>query len=217
MEIDNHEELPSTVPLMALRGGILLPRSELQLPILDLRSLSAVSAAMREQRYLGVVQARFSEDELEGEEGLFRCGCLGQVVDIQDKDDEPLMLAIRGVCRFEVKEELPAEQNCRRATVVYEKYKTDLVREADFALDRYRLIAALKRYCKKLHMEPDWHELANISNERLVTMLMMICPFDSHEKQTLLETVSYAAQSRLMTSLIEMGALPLELGSPVYH
>jgi Lon protease-like protein len=53
---------------------------------------------------------------------------------------------------------------------------------------------------------PNARSFREISNERLVTMLMMICPFDSKEKQALLETAAYTKQSELITFLMEMYA-----------
>lgn len=204
MYVENYKDLPTTLPLMPLKGGILVPRSELQLPISDLGHLSSVSSAIREHRYIGVVQSKDEGVEEEEKLPLFHCGCVGQVIDIQENEEDKLILAIRGICRFEIERELPVEQNCRRAVVSYKKYEADIVHEADFSIDRYRLINALKAYCKKLKIKPNWKEISTISNERLITMLMMICPFDSNEKQALLETVSYIAQSQLITSIIEM-------------
>lgn len=213
MNVDTIFDLPTTIPLMPLHCGILLPRAELQMPVTEVGNLSVISSALQSGRYIGVVQARGTSDG-----DLFHSGCVGQVLDVQDNDEEErLILAIRGICRFDIREELPIEQNCRKAVVTYEKYAADIVQEADFPLDRYRLITALKKYCEKLHITPNWKEISNISNERLITMLMMICPFHSEEKQTLLETASYTEQSRLITSMIEMDSFSSDSVSPSYH
>lgn len=210
----NEGELPQVLILLPLKGGILIPRAELQFPVSNLENLSSISEAMKGDRYIGVVQLREDLNEAKPDP-VFRCGCVGRIHDLQENDEGQLMFSVCGICRFEIKQELPAYKACRRVLVSYDKYETDIVHEADFTFDRDRLISALKIYCKKLRIKPNWKELDRTSNERLVTMLMMICPFDAHEKQALLETVGYAAQSKLVTSLIEMDTFAHD--SLMYH
>jgi Lon protease-like protein len=198
---------------MPLQGGILLPRSELQIPFADVSDLSSVLSSSMANGTIGVVQA-----ETRNGDSLFRCGCAGKTFDVQEVDDIGFVLSITGICRFEIESELEFDGKCRRAVVSYEKYEADIVQEADFLLDRERLLSVLRTYCKKLNIVPNWKEIEGISNERLLTMLMMLCPFDSKEKQTLLETVGYTEQSKLITSMMEMDvASAANVASFLYH
>jgi Lon protease-like protein len=209
----NAGDLPKILPIMPLPGGILLPRSELQVPFSDVSNLSSVLGSSASNGTIGVVQS-----ENRNGETLFRCGCAGKTFDVQEVEDIGFVLSITGICRFEIESELEFDGKCRRALVSYKKYEADIVQEADFLLDRERLISVLRTYCKKLNIFPNWKEIEGISNERLVTMLMMICPFDSKEKQTLLETVGYTEQSRLITSMMEMDVASVaDVASFLYH
>jgi Lon protease-like protein len=113
--------------------------------------------------------------------------------------------------------ELPIENQSRRAIVSYDRYVNDIVCEADFSFDRDRLMIALRGYCKRRNINLDLKELASMSNERLITLLMMICPFDQNEKQALLETVGYVDQSTLITRLMEMNSVNNQVSSTLYH
>lgn len=212
---NNVGELPTLLPIIPVNDVILFPRSELQIPISKMIDLSSISEALKGDRFVGIVQS--SNEKLDPFNSIFNCGCTGKVLDIQEIDDVGLILSIIGICRFEIKEELDFNQKYRNAIVSYEKYEADIVHEADFAFDRKRLISALKKYCKNLNIFPNWKEIEETSNEKLITMLMMICPFDLREKQTLLETVSYEEQSKIITSIIEMDNIPCNGCSSLYH
>jgi Lon protease-like protein len=192
------ENLPSVITLLPLPGLILMPRSELKIPLGDLFSLSTIAEVVSGgELIIGIVQTRGSGD------GVFSCGCAGQVLDHYEGSDGRIAFTVQGVCRFEIIRQLPPNGHIRRAEVSYDKYQMDVVHEADFSFDRERLMNALGKYCRKLQIEPPFGELAEMSNEKLISMLMMVGPFDSHEKQALLETKQFSAQSRLLTLLIE--------------
>ena len=44
------------------------------------------------------------------------------------------------------------------------------------------------------------------ADERLVTCLSMICPFEASEKQALLEAPTLIERSKVLTALVEMSA-----------
>ncbi|MDR3285124.1 MAG: LON peptidase substrate-binding domain-containing protein [Holosporales bacterium] len=213
----NSNDLPDILPIMPLHGVILLPRSELQVPLADIGNFaSVIFGGLKGSNYIGVVQVDDNDNE-KNDEAIFRCGCVGKILDIQEFGDVGLVLSILGICRFEIEKEFDIDGTCRKAVVSYKKYESDIVEEADFELDRKKLISVLKTYFKKMNILPNWGEIKGTSNERLVTMLMMICPFDSNEKQALLETVGYTEQSKLITSIMEMDTASGISGSLSYH
>ena len=72
------------------------------------------------------------------------------------------------------------------------------------ALDRNRLSAALGAYFNLHEISADWEAIDETPDERLVTSLSMICPFDPTEKQALLEAPTLADRAEMMISLVEM-------------
>lgn len=195
------DNLPPVITLLPLRGLILVPRSELRVPIADFSSLAIVTNAIRNGSYVGIVQIR-DKDGLDDD--VFRCGCAGRVLDCHESNDGQIAFIVKGICRFEITKELARESNTRRAEVSYDKYKLDVVHEVDFSFDRERLLSVLRKYCRELPIAPQVEELAEMSNEKLISMLMMVWPFDPYEKQALLETEQVTAQSKLITSLLEL-------------
>lgn len=241
INILGYENFPTVLHLIPFQCGILVPRSELRIPLFELNALSSITLAVKDQKYIGVVQTRdanviqnpetddlnIADDDNENYTkitlknsligGLYKCGCLGEILNIQEDEQGKMIVSIGGICRFDIVKELPIENSCRRALVSYDKYEMDIVQEADFSFDRKRLMHALRAYCKKLGIKPNWAELNSTSNEKLITMLMMICPFNTIEKQSLLETIGYTQQSNLITSLIEIDSVNRQSSSHLYH
>jgi Lon protease-like protein len=88
----------------------------------------------------------------------------------------------------------------------WNRFKSD--REPDRGtVDRTRLIEALKRYFLMNGIKADWDAINQTPDERLITTLAMICPFQSSEKQALLETEDLATRASTMLTLIEMALL----------
>lgn len=174
--------------------------------VTDLEVLAALSEALKKDRLVGVVQVQ-SESEEGAHDTLYHCGCLARILELQESEKGILGFSVQGLCRFDIKKELPEIFACRKALVSYTKYERDTVHEADFLLDRKRLLAALRLYCDRRQLEPLWEPIETASNEKLMATLMMVCPFTATERQTLLETVGYTDQSNLVTSLMEMDAL----------
>ncbi|MDR1597946.1 MAG: LON peptidase substrate-binding domain-containing protein [Holosporales bacterium] len=208
-----NKDLPKVLTLLPLHGVILMPRSELKLSISDFGNFLSITDALHSDNYMGLVQ--FRDDPNAPSDDVFRYGCAGRIWDIGESGDGQLVLVVRGVCRFEIVRELPPEGAKRAVEVSYDKYPTDIVHEADFSFDRQRLMRALKNYYQKLQFPPNWEELSEMSNERLITLLMMACPFDSRERQALLEMDRYVEQSQLVTSLIELDSFTRD--SLSYH
>ena len=53
------------------------------------------------------------------------------------------------------------------------------------------------------NIEADWETIKQTPDERLVTTLAMVCPFEPHEKQALLESTDLSKRCKLIIGLIE--------------
>jgi Lon protease-like protein len=62
----------------------------------------------------------------------------------------------------------------------------------------------LRAYFKLHGLSANWDAIETTPDERLVTSLAMICPFDPSEKQALLEAPTLAERAHLMLAMIEM-------------
>ena len=205
MNISSIDNLPTLLPLLPLHGAVLMPRASMPIPLLENEFIAIVDNVPLEHTYIGVVQPILSNmpSDVDASQYLFRTGCAGRIVDIVETQDEKYIVTLMGECRFDLIKEVKNDQLYRTARVDYQRYSMDIVDEIDFILDRPRLFQALKPYFQMIDLSPNWDEIQRISNEKLITALTMVCPFQPNEKQAILEVPSLQEQSRLVQALLE--------------
>ena len=205
MNISSIDNLPTLLPLLPLHGAVLMPRASMPIPLLEDEFIAIVNSVPLEHTYIGVVQPILSNmpSDVDASQYLFRTGCAGRIIDIVETQDEKYVVTLMGECRFDLIQEVKSDHLYRTAHVDYNRYNMDIVDEIDFILDRTRSFQALKPYFKMIDLSPNWDEIQSISNEKLITALTMICPFQPNEKQAILEVPSLQEQSKLVQALLE--------------
>jgi Lon protease-like protein len=209
------EQLPETLPIFPLSGVLLLPGGKLPLNIFEPRYLAMIFDSLAGHRLIGMVQPMqpggFAGDgmpEPDGKPKVHRVGCAGRITSFSETDDGRLLLALSGVCRFEIGRELElAHGGYRRVSSIFAPYRADLD-EADqvVELDRERLMAALAAFFRGKNLSTDWEAVKKAADGNLVTSLSMVLPFGPAEKQALLEAEDSSARAKLLIAFLEMGA-----------
>lgn len=211
-------DFPNIVPLLPLRGVVLMPRTLLPVPILDTAQAVMVMACLQaDKKQIGLVQPISMLFEGQVLAPLFSTGCLGEIVEFGRTEENSLVVILKGISRFDILEELPPENGCRQARVSYEPYAADGIEKSDFSIDRTRLLRSLKIYLAANEVSADWEALEKTSNDQLLNVLTIACPFAVREKQALLESRNPQEQSRVMTTLMEMAVLDRQTQSETCH
>jgi Lon protease-like protein len=209
------EQLPETLPIFPLSGVVLLPGGKLPLNIFEPRYLTMIFDALAGHRMIGMVQpvqpGGYAGDGMPTDDGrppVHRIGCAGRVVSFSETEDGRLMLALSGVCRFEIVRELDlAQGGYRRVSSVFSAYRGDLDHDDEAVeLDRERLMAALAAFFRARNLSTDWDAVKQAANANLVTSLSMMLPFGPAEKQALLEAADSSARAKLLVAFLEMNA-----------
>ncbi|MBP7063579.1 LON peptidase substrate-binding domain-containing protein [Ferrovibrio sp.] len=200
------DALDATIPIFPLTGVLLLPRGMLPLNIFEPRYLAMTRDALAGSRLIGMIQPQeaFSRSE---RPAVYRTGCLGRIDASVDTEDGRMLITLRGICRFNVSQELPMTLPYRQVTADYTGFAADMAPAANGQINRPRLIAALRNYLDRQNLPADWPSIDAAQDEVLVHSLAMICPFAPSEKQALLEAETLAARGSLLTSLLEMALL----------
>ena len=209
------EQLPETLPIFPLSGVLLLPGGKLPLNVFEPRYLAMIFDSLAGHRMIGMVQPMqpggYAGDGLPVQDGkpkVHKVGCAGRIVSFNETEDGRLLLALSGVCRFQIGRELePAQGGYRRVSSLFAPYRADLdqVDEA-IELDRERLMAALAAFFRSRSLSTDWEAVKQAADRNLVTSLSMVLPFGPVEKQALLEAADSAARAKLLVAFLEMGA-----------
>lgn len=202
------EDLPATLPIFPLTGVLLLPRGRLPLNIFEPRYLNMVGDALGANRMFGMVQPAEAQAEASQDEpDVYPTGCAGRITHFEETNNGRFILSLRGVCRFRIAEEIPTTRGYRRCSADWSSFAEDLTPPTDTAIDRDRLLTAVRTYFSVKRLDANWEAIEKAEDEYLVTSIAMLCPFDPSEKQALLEAPDLSARSELLTTIIEMAAL----------
>ncbi|MFT6579893.1 MAG: Lon protease-like protein [Alphaproteobacteria bacterium] len=202
------EDLPGVLPVFPLTGVLLLPRGRLPLNIFEPRYLEMIRDGLAPPRLIGMVQPAQAQAEAEQDDpGLYRTGCAGRITQFEETNDGRLILTIRGVCRFDIVEELEHDRPYRRCAVNWSRYVQDMVDQAGSGFDRARLQAPLRRYFERRDINANWDAIEKLDDDQLITTIAMICPFAASEKQALLEAPGQTKRGELLIAILEMASL----------
>ena len=209
------EQLPDTLPIFPLSGVMLLPGGKLPLNVFEPRYLAMIFDSLAGPRLIGMVQPMqpggFAGDGMPVEDGkpkVHKVGCAGRIVSFSETEDGRLLLALSGVCRFEIGRELDlAQGGYRRVSSLFAPYRADLDHADELVeLDRERLMAALAAFFRSRSLSTDWEAVKQAGDRNLMTSLSMMLPFGPAEKQALLEAADTTARAKLLVAFLEMGA-----------
>ncbi len=203
--------LPEALPIFPLAGVLLLPRGRLPLHVFEPRYVAMVEDALLGDRMIGMIQP-FDPACRDDAPVVYPIGCAGRITAFRDTEDGRYMITLSGLCRFRVGSELEGKRGYRRVRPVWEGFLDDLREDPEPPLDRARLLGALPDYLEEHEIVADWDTIKGAPDERLVTSLAMVCPFEPNEKQALLEAPTLGKRAELLTALVEMALVDARSG-----
>ncbi len=202
-------ELPVAIPVFPLGGALLFPRAVLPLNIFEPRYLSMVDAALVGHRLIGMIQpvgiVSPANPSSADSPSLAEVGCAGRITGFQETEDGRYLIALTGITRFRVREEIKHDGPYRIVRADWDAFASDLDRQP--ALDesaRARLIDALKAYLERGAMQADWTAVEEAPVDTLINSLSAGCPFTNPEKQALLEARTLEDRCAALISLLQM-------------
>lgn len=199
------DDLPDSLPIFPLNGVLLLPGGQLPLNIFEPRYLAMTDAALRGVRLIGMVQPREIPRTLSDDDtvAVYDTGCAGRITHFEETGDGRYLITLTGVARFKIAEEQPLLNGYRRVRPDW-TYPKDKETSDCLGIDRSRLTRMLEAYFSLQGLECDWKAIDGAPDNRLITCLAMVCPFDAREKQALLEAECCKARATLFMTLLEM-------------
>lgn len=205
--ITRPEDLPEIIPIFPLAGVLLLPGGRLPLNIFEPRYLAMVEEALKHNRIFGMVQPT-GITNADGSPQTFKVGCAGRIHSFNETEEGRLLISLVGVCRFRIREEVEMLRGFRRARAEWDGYLPDLTDCTKPAcVDRDKLVQHMKCYFKLQGVAGDWDVIEKTNDNKLITSLAMICPFQPSEKQALLEAKTVEERCKLLTALMDMALL----------
>lgn len=197
-------DLPSIIAVFPLPAALLLPGGRMPLNIFEPRYLHMIDAAMAGDRLIGMIQPGFDGAQRDdGEPEIVNVGCMGRITSLTETGDGRYMIALQGVCRFRVTEELSVKTPFRQCRVA--PFGADLDEDRSGAdVDRPALLKAFRSYLEANDLDADWNNVSRAENAMLVNALSMMAPYGPAEKQALLEAPDLKTRAETLIALTEM-------------
>jgi len=195
-------DLPQVVSVFPLDGALLLPRGALPLNIFEPRYLNMIDDAMAGDRIIGMVQTRAGGARTPK---LAEVGCAGRITSYAETGDGRYLITLTGLCRFHIARELNPATPYRQVEAGY--FASDLIQQAaEYAIDRDRLGDSLRAFADARGLSVDMAGMETAPSEALVNTLAALCPFDTEEKQALLEAPSVPERAETLIALLDIHA-----------
>jgi len=194
-------DLPARVRLFPLGGVLLFPRAVMPLNIFEPRYLEMVRDAMGGDRLIGMVQPRDSSTADRSD--LYSVGGLGRITRFSETGDGRFLIALTGVTRFHIADELPVTTPYRQVITNYSQFSADCSDPAPLAaIARTNLEDALRHYLVRHDLSADWDAIKGADDEGLINNLAIVCPFTPAERQALLESPDLATRTDTLVTLM---------------
>ena len=182
------------LPVFPLTGAVVLPGTLLPLNIFEPRYLSMMLDAMAAKRLVGMVQPNQADNLT----GLHSVGCAGRIVGFEETGDGRLSIALRGVCRFRIEEELKPRNGYRVVRPDWTPYLEDMAGQPQPLVDKQALLTCVQHFLDAGQVSGDIEQLTQIPEVELTNLLAVSLPFSPDEKQLLLEALSPAARAEAL-------------------
>jgi Lon protease-like protein len=196
-------DIPTTIPVFPLPEALLLPGGRMPLNIFEPRYIAMIDAALTTDRIVGMVQpALDGARRADGEPELCSVGCMGRVISHAETGDGRYMIALQGITRYRVLEELATDAPFRRCRVA--PFLGDLQDEDGSDVDRTALLNTFRAYLKANDLDADWESVGRAGNATLVNALSMMAPYGAAEKQALLEAPDLKTRAQTLIAMTEI-------------
>ena len=195
------------IPIFPLDGVIILPGSLLPLNVFEKRYLNMVEDSLKtNSRLIGVLQPLMKKQD---KKPTFKniIGCYGKIVKFEETEQNTYFISLKGLSRFKIIDSKLLKRGYIKSTISIENFENDLNQTSNdksfkFTDDK-RLKMILKSYLRFKKLDSNWSYINSCSNFNLINQLSMICPFTTHEKQMLLESMSIDERYIVLVSILE--------------
>jgi Lon protease-like protein len=201
------------LPIFPLAGAILFPRSQLPLHIFEPRYRDMVRDAVDGAGRIGMIQPQAMETT-DGEPPLYRVGCIGEIVGVEELDDGRFNIVLHGSSRFRLLGEADLGTAYRHADVDADAFDDsepgalDLIQRAEVEREARRLGDALG-------LAVDWEAVSRLDDEMLVNAIAQVAPFDVGAKQALLESPDLNGRCDLLVQLMQFHRMAVNGGAEI--
>ena len=198
------KNLPKIIPVFPLSNFIMFPGTSVPLNIFEPRYIDMINDSMKSDKLIGMIQPKKLNDSSNNIPNLHKVGCLGKITSFKDTESGNFLIELKGVIRFETKEEMDTQKKYRSCEVDYSTYLSDLEnRSEDLKFTDLELIFKdLKSLFEKRGYVINWKALEKQKLDETINALAMASPFSLEEKQVLLEAENLSSRKNKIAEIL---------------
>ncbi|GAA4031062.1 LON peptidase substrate-binding domain-containing protein [Sphingomonas rosea] len=193
---------PLRLPLFPIGGAVLFPRSHLPLHIFEPRYRQMIEDAVAGGGLIGMIQPKAAPDDGLGQPELYRVGCIGEIVGLEELGDGRFNIVLQGTTRFTLIAEADTGTPYRQADVVPGGDAEDEP-EALASVLRAAVEQEARLLGDAMGLTVDWAAVERLDDEMLVNAIAQVAPFDTGAKQALLEEDRLDRRAELLIQLMQ--------------
>ena len=213
------EILPDKINCLILPGTILLPGSKIPVHITSPIMIDTINQSLKSDRMIGIIQSQTAKSN----KIIYPAGTLGKITTFVENKHDNYLVLVTGLKRFEVIEELNYNSETCILKVDYNRYDNDYGNydnysdEAVLSIEREKLLEILHGYLTYHQIPTNIEDLIKVSDNELVSILTLICPFEPQEKQAILESPSLQNRCEIINALMEITFMKMNNKNFVKH
>jgi len=188
------------VPIFALAGAILFPRSQLPLHLFEPRDREMVSDAIEGAGRIAMIQPQRLDDD--NRAPLYGVGCVGELVGVEELEDGRYNIVLMGSNRFRLIGEADVDALYRCAEVDVEAFDDSEPPPLSLG-QRAEVEREARRLGDAMGLAVDWNAVSRLDDEMLVNAIAQVAPFDVGAKQALLEESTLDSRADLLVQLMQ--------------
>ena len=195
--------LPDIIPIFPLSNFIFFPKTTVPLNIFEERYLNMIDDTMKKKdRLIGMIQPQNNQTS---SKNLYEVGCVGKITSFNETDDGRYLIALSGVNRFKIIEEIESDKLYRECKISYNDFYSDQEENEEKISfkDLEPLFRKLKNYFSKQGLVINWKELEKQDLEFSLNTLSMAAPFSLEEKQALIESQNLRSRQKIIENILE--------------
>ena len=195
--------LPKEISVFPLSNFIIFPKTTVPLNIFEPRYIEMIDDAMRENRIIGMIQPKKSNQNIPS---LYDIGCAGRITSFNETEDGRYLIVLMGISRFKIIKELKIKKSYRKCSIDFKDFSNDLSEkneEIKFS-DLKLIFKDLKSLFNKEGYSINWQDLEKQSLDQTINTLAMASPFSLEEKQVLLETISLNERKKKLEEILSI-------------
>ena len=199
-------ELPKKISVFPLSNAIFFPRTVLPLNIFEKRYIQMVSDSMKENKLFGMIQPKMKKNNnIE----LYKVGCLGKIISFNETKDNRFIIALSGITRFKILDEVNNDKLYREFIVDYSEYTKDLkkIETIEKKDQKNNLLKKVELLFNKMDCYVELKEFKKLSLDQLISTISMVSPFSIEEKQKLIETIEVEDKFKTLDDIINFNLL----------